>query len=295
VTTPDVALPSDIYDEVGLADWMEVTMLVEQRTHLSRAKIRRYLTSVLSDDDPDVTVDLLLQEVARRQRACPSTYPFADTGSGLTLTRSSESVPYLFMLAISVSKPYRAEHRQKDTDELFDELVLDALMRYIGPGGDGLRFGAPASGSRPKNFHDSVAWLAKRLNLPLGAGHARKTGGDGGLDVIVWRSFRDRRAGYLIVLAQCTVQKEWVGKARDLAHDVWRGWIDLGKDPHLVLAIPFVVSSSYDKWDDLRRTVHAVLDRLRLCELLEGQSLRRAAETGNWIASEIARMTPVEG
>jgi len=274
---------------------MEVTMLVEQRRHLSRAKIRRYLTSVLSDEEPDITIDILLQEIARRQRACPTVYPFAEVGGGITFTSSQQAIPYLFMLAISVSRPYRSEHRFKDTDELFDDLVLDALKRYIGPAGLGVRFGAPASGARPKNFQEAVAWLARQLNLPLGAGRARKTGGDGGLDVIVWRPFRDRRAGYLIVLAQCTVQNDWIGKARDIARDVWRGWIDLGKDPHLVLAIPFVVSSSYDKWDELRRTVHAVLDRLRLCELLEGQALARATETGKWIASEITRMTPAEG
>jgi hypothetical protein len=195
------------------------------------------------------------------------------------------------MLAISVSRPYREEQRQRDTDALFDQLVLDALKRYLGSGCKGLRFGAPASGTRPKNFRDAIAWLAKELNLPLGRGHARPTGGDGGLDVIAWRPFRDGRSGFLVVLTQCTVQRDWVGKARDLAQDVWRGWIDLGKDPHLVLAVPFIVAVNYPKLDELRRTVHAVFDRLRLCELLEGATLTDSGATKTWLGNEVHRIT----
>jgi hypothetical protein len=292
VNAPDVLTPTDMDDAVGLADWMEATMLVEQRAHLSRASLRKYVRNLLSDEDPDVTVDVLLQEVERRRRACPDGYPFAHAPSGIAYTASNAALPYLFMLAISVSRPYREEHRQRDTDEFFDHLVLDALKRYLGSGCRGLRFGAPASGTRPKNFRDAIKWLAKELNLPLGRGRARPTAGDGGLDVIAWRPFRDRRSGFLIVLTQCTVQRDWAGKARDLAQDVWRGWVDLGKDPHLVLAVPFVVPVNYSKWDELSRTVHAVMDRLRLCELLEGTLLTDSDATKSWLGQEVRRITP---
>jgi hypothetical protein len=83
---------------------------------------------------------------------------------------------------------------------------------------------------------------------------------------------------------------DWFSKARDLAQDVWRGWIDFGKDPHLVLAVPFVIPMGYTKWDELRRTVHTVLDRLRLCELLEAGALTEHVDTAKWVTSEVARM-----
>ena len=286
-----ITAPTDANDEAGLADWLEATLLVEKRKHLPRARIRKYVKELLADEDADVTVDVVLQEIGRRQRICRGAYPFAEDGSGLVYTSSKAALPYLFMLAIATSRPYRAEGRQQDTDELFDVLVLDALKRYAGTGCDGVRFGAPASGKRPPNFRDAIGWLAKRMRLPLGTGRSRPTAGDGGLDVVVWRRFRDERTGYLVILAQCTVQADWFGKARDLEEDVWRGWIDFGKDPHLVLAIPFVVPKDFKKWDDLRRTVHTVLDRLRLCELLESASITRASETAKWLMDEVRRMS----
>ena len=285
-----ILAPTDVDDEVALADWVEATMLVEQRTHLSRARIRRDVAALLADDDPDVTVDVILQEIARRGRVCPDGYPFRSDASGAGYTASTTAVPYVFLLALSVSRPFREKRRYVETDSLFDFLVLDALQRYLGEGASGVRFGAPASGQRPPNFRDAMKWLAALLRLPPGRGTPRVPSGDGGLDVVVWRAFGDGRSGFLVILAQCTVQLDFYGKARDLASDVWRGWIDFGKDPHLVLAIPFVVPMGYVKWDELRREVHTVLDRLRLCELLGAAALTEARATAKWVAAEVAIM-----
>jgi hypothetical protein len=87
------------------------------------------------------------------------------------------------------------------------------------------------------------------------------------------------------------VQRDWFPKGKDLLEDVWRGWIDFGKDPHLVLAIPFVISSGFSKWEDLRRMVHTALDRLRLCELLGDSTLTRETEIRRWVAREIQRLS----
>lgn len=285
-----IASPTDANDEIGLADWLEAILLIEQRKHMPRARIRKYVKERLADDDPDVTVDVVLQEIGRRQKLCRTAYPFTEDGSNVYFTSSGAALPYLFMLAIATSRPFRAESRQKETDELFDYLVLDALKQYLGSGCEGVRFGAPASGKRPANFRDAIGWLAKQMKLSTGTGRARPTAGDAGLDVVAWRRFRDDRSGYLVILAQCTVQVEWVEKARDLAEDVWRGWIDFGKDPHLALAIPFVVPKDFKRWDALCRRVHTVLDRLRLCELMGATAMTRRTEAARWVTEEIKRM-----
>ncbi len=282
--------PTDLDDEVSLADWLEATMVVENREFVSRARIRKYLRAVFADDQPDVPVEILLGEVARRSRHAQRLYPFWTDGSGVRYTRSLAATPYLFMLCLSVSKPYRDEHRYKDTDELFDSLVLDALKSYLGRGGQGVRFGSPGSGRRPANFRDGITWLRQEMNLGPGAGRPRPRSGDSGLDVIAWRPFRDGHSAYIVVLAQCTVQLNWPVKARDVTEDTWRGWIDFAKDPHLALAIPFVIPQSSRHWDELRRDVHTILDRLRLAELLEDVSLKAEAKIQQWIASEVHRM-----
>ena len=286
-----ILAPTDLGDETRLADWLEASMLVERTEYASRAKIRRYIKSLFGEDELDIAVETVLREINRRKRLCQQAYPFSEESSGVRYSVGKAGVPYLFMLCISASETYRAEKRQKETDELFDELVLDALKACLGPTSEGERFGSPASGSRPKNFRDSIRWIAHRMNLQQGKGNPRTHTGDGGLDVIAWRPFRDRRSGYMVLLAQCTVERDWFHKARDLQQDAWRGWIDLGKDPHLVFAIPFVIAAQYDKWDELRRLVHTALDRLRLCELLDSVPLRASQAIQKWVASEVDRMS----
>jgi hypothetical protein len=267
-------------------------MLSEGSAYLSRAKIRSYLKGLFGEDEPDIAVETVIREITRRQRLCGAGYPFGEESLGIKYTKGSEGTAYAFMLCISASKPYRAESRYKETDELFDSLVLDAIKGYLGNRSSALRFGSPASGARPRNFKDAIVWLARQLTLPSGKGRALSAAGDGGLDVVAWRPFRDSRPGYLVLLCQCTVQRDWFPKGRDLLEDVWRGWIDFGKHPHLVLAIPFAIPSAFAKWDELRRIVHTALDRLRLCELVEGIRLSRESEIQKWVAKEIQRLAP---
>jgi hypothetical protein len=286
---PGLLVPVDSHDEVGLTDWFEAVMLSDQLEHLSKSRIRSYIREIFSEENAETSVEAVLAEVGRRKFLCSDAYPFSQDYAGVNFKKGMAGSAYLFMLCLSVSKAFRTQARFKETDELFDLLVLDALERYLGPGCEGMRFGSPASGGRPRNFRDGIAWLALKMNLPVGPGGARKTAGDGGMDVAVWRHFRDKRSGFLTLLAQCTVQVEWFEKSRDLNEDSWRGWLDFGKNPHLALAIPFVIPHPFNKWDELRRNVHSILDRLRLCELLGNVELRGALKTSRWTSAEVKR------
>ena len=263
-------------------------MLVRTLGRLSRAAIRKRIVERLGTDDADVAVDMVLGEIDRRSTICGKQYPYSQDAGGIRFEASKRSMPYLFMLCLCTSGTYRSEHRYNDTDVLFDSLVGDSVRVYSG--GRTILFGSPARGGRPANFKDALVWLGQKLGLESGRGKARKHSGDGGLDVVAWRAFEDERSAFLVMLVQCTVQRDWFGKAKDLAEDVWRGWIDFGKDPHLALAISFVVSPKYEKWDELRRLVHSVLDRLRLCVLLDRAELTMKAEIGAWAAEEVVRM-----
>ena len=283
-------MPADSQDDVALADWAEAIMLAEGIRQLSKSRLRAYIREAFSDDNAEDLMERVLAEVRRRRFLCSEGYPFEQDFSGMKLLHEPEASAYLFLLCISISESFRTGSRFKETDELFDVLVLDALRLYLGAGCKGERFGSPASGDRPKNFADSVRWLCTKMKLAPGPGKARKHAGDGGLDIVVWRDFSDPRSGYLIILAQCTVMDDWFDKARDLNEDVWRGWIDFGKNPHLTLAIPFVISHPYGKWDELRRNAHTILDRLRLCELLGRTELSLEKRTRQWTSREITRL-----
>jgi hypothetical protein len=128
------------------------------------------------------------------------------------------------------------------------------------------------------------------MSIPIGKSQKRTASKDGGVDVIVWKPFKDNKIGFAAILAQCTVAIDWPPKSKDIGTDLWRGHLDFGKDPITALAIPFVVPSQFDKWDELSRNVHLVLDRLRLCELLEGITLSNKADFDRWVVDELKSM-----
>ena len=199
---------------------------------------------------------------------------------------------YTFLLMLSVSfSPVRREKRYSETDVWFDQLVLNVLIAYLGEGSGGVRFGSPASGDRPTSFPDAVKWLAGLLGLSEGAGDPAPAVKDGGVDIVVWKQFADRRSSFLIVLAQVTAQEDWRSKFGDLLLKRWHGWIDFGADPVTALAIPFAVSLDWERWDDLRRATTLLLDRLRLCEYAKGEQFAQLVEVADWVEQERQRMT----
>ena len=271
-------------DACSLADWAESLMFVEDRKNLSRSSLRqRARASLFFDrDDLDFHVDLLLSEVERRKKRAEAAYPFDWTETGLLRASVLDEAPYEFLLWLAVSPIYREEDRFDEIDVLFDTLVKHALIVYLGPNATGVRFGFPSSEGRPSGFPEGVSWLAKLLRLQTGSGVARPQLKDGGVDVVVWHPFQDGRSGFVVILCQCTVAKNWTPKAKDIVADIWRGWIDFGRDPLTAIAVPFAIPQTFDRWDELRRTVNIILDRMRLVELIQVNTLDDLAAIREW-------------
>lgn len=279
--------PPASLDGPALADWAEAAIFIEERRRLSRSALRQRLRNDFADD-VEFHLDLLFGEVARRVHLGGECYPFTEAIAGLVRRDDCDDAPYEFLLWLSVSPRYRVEKRFDEIDELFDSLVKHALRSYLGPGSLAVRFAHPSSDGRPRNFPEAIRWLAALLRLGVGPAIPRPRRKDGGVDVVAWRPFRDGRTGFLIILCQCTAQLNWPPKAKDIVVGQWRGWIDLGLNPLTALAVPFSVGASFDRWDEVRRTVHIVLDRLRLCELISSPELdpKYVEQLAYWSSAE---------
>lgn len=285
-----ISSPSDISNPVSVADWVEFSIFISNLDYIGKAEIRREIitASGLDEEEADVQTELLIQEIQRRHNLAPLGYPFSVVGTGINLNKALYSVPYFFMLLISISPNLRLEKRQSEVEKSFDYLIVDSLIKMLGNGSRGLRFGSPASDHRPKSFIPAINWLAKELNLKTGTGLSFKPRRkDGGVDVVVWRPFNDHRSAFVTILAQCTVQIDWKEKAKDIVEDLWRGWVDFGKNPITCLAIPFVVSPGYSNWDEVRRTTVLILDRMRVVELLNGDRVKSPDEMDRWMKKEL--------
>jgi hypothetical protein len=104
--------------------------------------------------------------------------------------------------------------------------------------------------------------------------------------VAAWNPFADERSGFIAILCQCTIAKDWVPKATDLPPYLWLGWIDFGIPPATALAIPYSVPHAFDRWDELRRTVTFVLDRFRLLSFIDPANLPDLDAMEAWVDAE---------
>jgi hypothetical protein len=283
-------------DSNSLADWLELTMLLLGRKTASKSWVRGQLRQVMLSgtrgNDFDVTFDELVSEVARRKLSAGDGYPFSPdpVGSGVRLDPDQTHATYAFLLLVSGSPSMREESRHREVDEAFDRLIAETLKAYLGSGCRVVRFGSPPSNGRPTNFRDAIPWLAKQLGLPTGHAPARSHSGDGGVDVVAWLPFPDTHLGFLVVLAQCTIKLKWSKKGHDIIADVWRGYIDFGKDPVSCLAVPFAIPLGDPRWDELRRATTVVLDRLRVARLTTVLPAALKKNLTQWASREATKL-----
>jgi hypothetical protein len=259
----------------ALADWAEAIVLIEERRAISRADLRRRGQSA---DASDVELDLLMREVQSRAAWAPTIYPFRTDGSRIHLMPNIESVWYEYLLLAALPEaPFRASKRFARVEYPLDALTTEALMALLGPSAESIQFAWPSSPDRPSRFPDALRWLADRLDLPAGSGFRPPRKKDGGVDVVAWRKFRDDRNAYAIVLAQTTLQMSFATKARDIVPNQWNAWIAFGVEPLRALVVPHAITAGDTAWDDAHYSVHLIIDRFRLCELLDGRDLTHLA------------------
>jgi len=280
-----------IEDVYALADWIETNVLLAQTKEISRAQLGHLLSghTGITLNELETPISFLFAEIARRRHIAGRGYPLFIQESFVKLDHESNSEFYKFLLLISLDGPMRRAKRYKEIDRIFDYVVGAAAKSYFGKGTEALRFGWPASDGRPKKFEAALEWLSNQIGMPRGASKPNPNTKDGGVDVVAWKSFGDLMTAFMVVYIQCTVQSDWYPKSKDAIDRVWFGHIDTGGWASTALAIPFVVPRNYEKWDDLRRIVSIVFDRLRLTRLLHDCDVALFTDMSSWNRKELAR------
>lgn len=287
-------LPTDIDDSYAMADWLEMRMFVAGMNQISRAELSDMLVAEISSTPQELEnpIGFIFTEIGRRRLVAGEKYPFVLDGNVITLDPGASLGFYRFLLMISLEKsPLRAARRHKEVDLLFDKVVTEAVKGYLGSGTDVMRFGWPPTDGRPTTFPKALKWASGLTNIPLGNNTGAASTKDGGVDLIAWKPFADERLAFTTMLVQCTIQRDWTIKADDVDSDVWRGRLDTGRDALSALAIPFVIPKNFDKWDDLRRKVSVIFDRLRLTQMLKNTDFSRFDSVSKWTEKETKKFT----
>ena len=244
-----------------VADWIELTALGRSAS-LGGAALQE---AGNQHGYKETDISLGINTITRRATLLGDTYPFLTASGGVAAKHNAHEYVWTALLLMSAESPIRTLKLIAEAAEHLERITAAALTTLYGPGTEAIRFGWPSECGRPPEFPDAVRWLAKRMGVPVGAAYRSPYRKDGGVDVVAWRAFPDGRSGFPVLLAQCTLEREYAHKAADIDLTVWSGWLALDSDPATALAVADVVAAG-EEWNALAaRTI--VLDRIRLAAL----------------------------
>lgn len=253
-------------DSELIADWLELNTLSQDDNAIGFDKLRSLASEIL--DLPPQRIDVAFNILKRRSEILQDSYPFDIKSVGMVRRQNWRELPYTYLLRISsgIDHPFSLSlDENADRIESFEHLVVHALQNLLGVNSKAVRFGFPSE-DRPAEFPKAIEWLSDRMGIKAGQAYRPPRRKDGGVDVVAWRPFRDRRNGFPVYLVQVTCERNYSHKVFDIDLRLWSGWLNLDTDPVSVLAVPTTISVG-EEWNEISTKV-VVLERIRICELL---------------------------
>lgn len=221
--------------------------------------------------------------IRNRQDALHDHYPFVWAGAALEY-RGSSTLTYEFLLAISQAKSLTKGSAAK-LPRVFEKLVGQAVAAFLGPGTEFYRLGWPPDGDRPTFLREAVEQLHQKTGewrwnpLPEHEKHQGPVSvKDGGIDLVVWKQFGDRRISSIQLLGQCACGDDWERKRSDLRPESFQGkWLRMLSHSGQLrfMAIPHHVPDEH-LWTESCHSDQAgiFLDRMRITLLAEHAAYR---------------------
>lgn len=267
---------------VQFADFLELMILGRGSESTSRHALLESLPEHWVVEDLHLSV--ALKEMNRRREILKEKYPFS-VEDGFVVHRGG-GAQYKSMLAISSASNVLSDIQgsgSRDIPSLFESVVERSLSFFLGANTEVLNFGWPSRNGRPAEFPAAVSWLAEKMGIDAGVAYRNPRRKDGGVDLILWKNFGDKRVGVPVVLCQVTVQRNFVPKSRDVDRRIWSGWLAMDTEPIVALCVPFILENNED-WFEVSRNA-LPLDRLRLCvEGVEGEGISGDEQ---WLISQV--------
>ena len=283
--TPILMSSNYALDSESIADWIELNALSQSDNASGFDKLRNSVAEELGI--PVQRVDVTLNLIKRRSEILGPDYPFEVKSVGMVRRQDWTTLPYSYLLRISSSAEHSFSLSADQNSERvvnFENLVVFAMQNLLGSGSKALRFGFPSE-DRPVEFPKAIEWLSKRMGIKSGEAYRPPRRKDGGVDVVAWRPFRDRRNGFPVYLVQVTCERNFAHKIYDVDLRLWSGWLNLDADPVSVLAVPTTISPG-EEWNEVSSRV-VVLERIRICELLSISGLQISTDSENSFSSKV--------
>lgn len=251
--------------KVRLADFIELMIYAFPGIPFTTTKLHNLLSGIWGIEIHHL--ELAQVEMKRRAEIIGNAYPFIFS-SGVPVNRVSTN-HYLALLTLShVNKISSDDLVLNDASltKAFEEITEICLSDFYGAQTMCVNFGFPSKIGRPPEFGQAITWLAQKIGIQSGTSFRSPRRKDGGVDLVVWKSFGDSRSGIPILLVQATIQRDIRAKSRDVDRRMWSGWLSMDVDPLVAISVPYVLEQS-EAWNEVTRNC-LVLDRVRMSTIL---------------------------
>ena len=283
----------------ALCDWLEACTLFDER-EITKSDVVDILleNQVCTDENQDLAhliADEGWDEFTRRKRwgGVPDHVEIGATRITSTVPWTEEPIrAFLVMLSIQRIFPDWAQERQAHVVQgnLFEK-VVEIICPAIFPGWTTYRAGW--SPENTKKIPLIVPELCSRLSMRGAADlneWIRPADNDGGLDLVVYRTFQDEREGLPLYLLQCASGKNWREKVATPNSKAWLKYLNAAVEPSTGIVAPFVI----DDFDLRRGALYGqaiVIDRIRLLSAARAGNITLGAglldELSAWLTPRV--------
>lgn len=225
----------------------------------------------LQDVQIDDEVGAARDELIRRCKLMGDAYPFSLYGGTLTHEPSASGF-YEYCVGIATTAQAITTNPYTQLPRSFERTTGTILKRHLGPRWESLHTGWPRDEGQPTRLDDLIRhvsrsssdereWLwSPKPGYPQEDG----TGGDRGIDFVIWNRAPDQRIGQMYVLGQCACGNDWDTKFEDLSEaklePLMRPFTFV--PPTRCFTTPFILSDG--NFQMAHERAGWVLDRIRL-------------------------------
>lgn len=275
------ALPENNNRLHVLADYIECHALESAGNECSIASLRAAfamhddeinLNGVEEGDDRAYAkLDEALQTCASRKTLRQNDYPYVIDGERCVLKEELSEREWIYIFLLLATRMNMQTQRVQggaDATQLFEHLCKSVAHHYFGEHSNCIVMGTANNGS----FKDKFIDLLNKLNIdgkfqaPQGWTNATK---DGGVDIVAWLPFADKKDSQLIALGQCKTGTTWDKSLKK--QDIFRKFST--RQPMASPVYMFFVAESMGtyKWEENSIDAGIVFDRQRIMEYLPDQ------------------------
>lgn len=273
---PSVGVAKSVNKHNGLldvqADWVEASVLFSL-DRVSRSDVVDILIENYAYQNQDFAnqwVGVIFGELERRFKLLGAGGALIRDGNRIKRQRDwTERPGYAFCLALSILPIYREQiestlgNNYTKQGELFEKLCAESLR--------GLNWNVVEVGwskNSTSSLKDRVQLLSTAIGERSHPAAIKKwtdpEAKDGGLDLVIWKSFPDGWSGRPLCLLQCASGSNWTEKLHTPNLATWNKLVDFSTKPRNGLAMPFAPEA-----DEFRRKANSeqlmlLIDRHRL-------------------------------